>query len=321
MKRYSLTTKANSRRIFRNKHVLGFIVFCIAVLIVLFVAPAVIRTVASVAIVPFVSTHHWLVESSAAFPTYIRSRSELLEEERVLRRALADHAAAALTAERLERENTTLRSLLGATSTDRIAAGVIGRPTALPYDVLLIDRGTEDGIRDHTPVFAGGDQAIGFVSHAFAHSSIVTLVTTPDLTSTVYIYGPNIYTTAVGRGSGSLQVAVPQGIPLSEGDIVVMPSLYGGVYGAISVVDSEPSRPEQYGYVSIDAPLASIAYVSVGTEPITSITFEEAKEIVDLVRDDMLTVPVPQGILVDTEFSTTTATTTATSSLETEALP
>ena len=276
--------------------------------------PAVIRSVASVAIIPAVSVHHWLVESTAAFPTYFRSRSELLAEERDLRRALADHAAAALTADRLLRENGTLRSLLGASSTERIAAGVIGRPTALPYDVLLIDRGTEDGIRDNAPVFAGGDQAIGFVAHAFARSSVVTLATTPGLSMTVYIYGPNIYTTAEGLGSGSLRVAVPQGIALNEGDLVVVPSLYGGVYGAISVVDSEPSRPEQYGYVSIDEPLASIAYVSVGTEPLASITFEEAKEIVDLVRADMLTIPVPQGVLVDTEQGTTTATSTATSS-------
>ena len=308
MKRYSSTTKANSRRIWRNKHFLGFVAVCASVLVMLFFAPVVFRSAASVAMLPAVSVHNWLVESTGALPSYLRSRSELVQHERELRRELADHAAAALTAAGLAHENEALRALIGATSSQRIAAGVIGRPTALPYDVLLIDRGTEDGIQENAPVYAGGDHAIGFVAHVFSGSAVVALVTTPGLTSTVYIYGPNIYTTATGLGSGSLRVSVPQGIELSEGDPVVVPSLNGGVYGTISVVDSEPRRPEQYGYVSMEEPLASISHVSVGTSPLPSISFEEAKEIIETVRVDMLTVPVPHGVLVDVNTGTSTAT-------------
>lgn len=286
------------------------IAFCAVVVLLLFLVPRAVSSVAALVITPVVQIEHWIAESSSALPSYIRSRNELLATEQDLQRKLADHAGAALSATLLAKENDALRELLSATTTSRIAAGVIGRPTQLPYDVFVIDRGTDDGVRLHAPVYAGKDQVIGFIAHAYAHTAVVTLVTTPGFESTVYIYGPNIYTTAVGRGSGSLRVSVPQGITLTEGDLVVIPSLGRGVYGRISVIDSVPSRPEQYGYVSIEEPLAGIQFVSVGAEPLTTISFEEAKEIVERVRTDVLSVPVPGDVLVDVESGTSTATST-----------
>lgn len=279
-------------------------------------APRIFGYVGSFVLLPVIHAESWLMESGAAFPTYIRDRSALLATQSELRQQLALHAGAHLTVARLSRENEELRKLLNATTTSRTAAGVIGRPTALPYDVFLIDKGSQDGVQENAPVYVGGDQVIGFVAEVYTDTSVVTLVTTPGFESTVYIYGPNIYTTAVGMGSGSLRVSVPQGITLTNGDLVVIPSLDAGVYGAISVVDSVPSRPEQYGYVSIEDPLQSIRYVSVGDSPLASITFDEARSIVETVRTEVLTVPVPSGVLIDVESgATTTATTTATTSI------
>lgn len=285
----------------------------VAILGVLVFMPRTLGFVSSVALAPIVQVQTWIAHSSAALPTYLRDRGELRAEKQDLRMQLAEHAGAALSARRLAEENERLRGLLGATSTDRIAAAVVGRPPALPYDVFLIDKGTRDGITENAPVYIGTDQVIGFVGAVYRDRSVVTLATTPDFTATAYIYGPDIYTTATGRGSGSLRVSVPQGITLSEGDLVVLPALHAGIYGSISVVDSEPSRPEQYGYVSIEEPLASLQYVSVGSEPLADMSYAEAEEVVTSVRADLLEVPVPQKELIDMETATGTATSSATS--------
>lgn len=312
MKKFSSTTRANSRRIFHNRHFTRSAVLAVVLLVVLLLAPRILAVAASFVMAPVVRFEMWLTESSGTIPSYFRDRNALLAEQASLRRQLAEHAAADLTATRLTQENESLRALLSASSTDHIAAGVIGRPTALPYDVLLIDRGARDGVEERAPVYIGNDRVIGFVAHAYANSSIVVLATTPGFESTVYVYGPNIYTTAVGMGSGSLRISVPQGIALTEGDAVVIPSLHAGIYGTISVIDSVPSRPEQYGYVSIAEPLASIRYVRVGSEPIATITFDEAKAFVEQVRTDLLSLEVPNGVLVDvtTDLATSTATST-----------
>lgn len=184
-------------------------------------------------------------------------------------------------------------------NSDDILAGVIGRPTALPYDALMIDQGVSDGIKEGAPVYAAGNVGIGFITAVYEHSSLVALISTPDYVSTVYVYGPNIYTTAVGQGGGVTRIHVPQGLTLSVDDPVVMPSLARGIYGSIKAVDSVPERPEQYGYMTSDIPLSSIRFVTVGNEPLHVIDFETAREVVEQVRRDFLMVNVPPEELID----------------------
>ncbi len=212
--------------------------------------------------------------------------------------------------DRLREENNQLRTLMGDQDEQRIVAGVIGRPTNLPYDVLMIDRGEKDGIVKDAPVFVGKDQAIGFVISVYEKSAVIALVSTPGWRSTVYIYGPNIYTTAIGQGGGVTRVHTPQGIKLTEGDLVVVPSLNAGVYGRISAIDSVPSRAEQYGYVNMDTPLNSLRFVSVGTRPVSTVDFDTAKAIVEQTANTLLQINVPEGVLIEAGNSTSTATST-----------
>ncbi|MCA9366015.1 rod shape-determining protein MreC [Candidatus Kaiserbacteria bacterium] len=270
---------------------------------------------------PVVRFESWLSESSATVPSYFRDRNELLGDIEDLQRELESDRASKGSVQLLQSENADLRALLGTTDEERIAAGVIGRPTALPYDVLVIDQGSKQGVTENAPVYSGSNTVIGFVAAVYSDTSVVTLVTTPGFTSTVYIYGPDIYTTAEGLGGGMLRVRVPQGILLSEGDLVILPSLGSGIYGTVSVVESIATEPEQYGYVSTETPISSLRFVSVGIQPLASLSFEEAKEVVDNVRRDLLTVPVPSGVLIDTEnLATSTATSSSATSSNDSAL-
>lgn len=212
----------------------------------------------------------------------------------------------------LREENEELRHILGSEEEGRLAAGVIGRPTNLPYDVLVIDKGSDDGVVKDAPVYAGEKLVIGIVAAVYDKSSVVALTTTPGWRSTVYIYGPNIYTTAVGQGGGVARVHVPQGIELEVGNSVVVPSLSGGIYGSIFTVDSVPSRPEQYGYVATEVPINALRVVAIGLRPLNPVDFETARQVIQDARAELLEVPVPEGVLIEAESATSTATTTET---------
>src|SRR5690606_12103526 len=152
-------------------------------------------------------------------------------------------------------------------------------------------------------------------------SALVALLSTPGFTSTAYILGPNIYTTAIGIGGGVTRIHVPQGIELKTGDLVVLPSLSQGIYGRISAVDSVPERPEQYGYMTTDVPINSLRLVSVGTTPLQNMSFEEARSAGEEAKREFLMVNVPEGGLVDVESGPATAISTnevATTTEETE---
>lgn len=307
-----MTTKANSRRTSRTRRLRLVVVIGLVFVLLAVVLPRAVSLVASLVITPVVMTEDWLLHSRDTVPMYLRDRNELIAAQRELERELAARDGSEYAINQLLVENEELRALLGTASTSRIGAGVIGRPTELPYDTILIDRGSRDGVIENAPVFAGAEQAIGFIGGVYPHTAVVVLATTPGISSTVYIYGPNIYTVAEGMGGGIIRVHVPQGIALEPGNLVVMPTFVSGVYGEIVSVESVPTRPEQYGYAALSTPVAHLRFVSVGTEALEPLDFASAREVVEAVREDMLSVPVPAGVLIDST-GTSTATTTASS--------
>lgn len=309
MKKFSSITRVNSRRISQTRRRIHIALAALVCILALLVLPAFVRTAASIIVSPVVVTKQWFSQSASSFPQYLRNRKELIDEIALLRSDLAATGGERHTIQTLTQENDELRNLLGYEGESRILAGVIGRPGNLPYDSLMIDQGTRDGVLEGAPVYIGEGTVIGIVKSASPQTALVELITSPGFEATVFISGPDIYTNAVGMGGGQLRVGVPQGIPLAEGDMVVLPSITSGIYGEISVVQSEPTQPEQYGFVSPGTPLSGIRFVSVGTIPMQSISFEAAQEILAQMKTELFTIPVPEDILIDTQSTTTIATT------------
>lgn len=310
MKKFSSTMKASSRRTLRNKRVFKIIIATVILVIAIFLIPKLLGKVAALVLSPIAGVERWIYESTGTIPSFFRERNALLADVIKRDKQLAGQSGATLTIRRLEIENEILRGLLGSSSTERIAAGVVVRPPSTPFDRLILDQGSNNGVIEGAPVFTGRDQVIGYVEKVFSGSSVVTLVTSPGIESTVFIIGPNIYTTAVGQGGGVLQVGVPQGIPLALGNLVVIPSFDAGVYGSIVSIDSIETRPEQYGFVTSDVSIQSLRWVSIGRTSLSEKSFTEAKAIIDRVRSDLLTVPVPEGVLVEISTATSSPTTT-----------
>lgn len=307
MKKSSLITKASSRRTSRNKVFARIVVGGLVVSLLVIFVPKLVTSIAHVFLTPIHVTESWLLNSKDSLPYFFRDRKELVSEIRQLKSKPPETVEDKLIINRLQKENSELRTLLNDDTEERIVAGVIGRPNVVPYDVLVIDKGEVDGIMVGAPVFVGSDAVIGVVESVASHSSVVELVTSPAFEATVFIYGPDIYTTAVGVGGGVLRVGVPQGIVLSEGDVVVLPSVESGVFGGIVAVESLSTQPEQYGFVTPNIPINSLRLVAVGSRPLSPTTFAEAQSMVDRTYESLFTVPVPEDILIDL-----TATSTAT---------
>ena len=171
---------------------------------------------------------------------------------------------------------------------------------------MQIDQGREAGIKEGAAVFIGEDQFIGIITQVARNYAFVEMLTSPGFEATAFISGPDVVATIEGYGGGVARVRVPQGIALTVGDLVHVLSIYPGVFGRISYIETTPSQPEQYGYISPELPLRSIHYVAVDTEPIEAISTEDAYRNVDSILKEKLTI---DGI------STINATSTATSSM------
>ncbi len=314
MKNYLSTKRGNSRQPSLPKGVRYTILGLVVALVLLLVVPKLVLGVVSVVVYPFEAMRVWVLESSDSLPSYLRERHVLIQEMEALEQRVAIAEGTENSLAKLQVENEQFRLLCDAVPEERVIARVVGRPPELPYDIMMLDRGSTHGVLEQAPVFVGSDQVIGYVSRVYAETSLVTLVTTAGFESMAYIIGPNIYTYAEGMGGGMMRVQVPQGIPLSTGDTVMLPAIDSGVYGHIAEVVSSPTQPEQFGYVPLATNVQSMQYVSIGRSPIISHSYEEAEALIDSVRSELFAVDLPPGVLVTPDTATTSATSTASTS-------
>ena len=261
---------------------------------------------------PLYSVRQYIETSSATIPSYIRERALLHDRIQSLEKEIETQKGTSVTLEYLERENNELKNLLNASSSSHIVAGVIARPPYSPYDTFVIDQGSDDGIVKNAPVFYGNNLALGFVESVFPKYALVTLFSDPYVETTVYVFGPNIFTKAYGDGGGVIRLSVPQGVSVQKGDLVALPSLERGPLGVIHSVVSNPTEPEQRAYVSYEMPLSSIRLVSVGMEPVVETTIEDALLSVDRARSELFSVPIPEDYNATSTSGTSTVHDTST---------
>lgn len=280
-----------------------FIAVCL--LIVGILLPAALTLLGRVVLYPVHAVHAWYQESTGRLPMFLKSQDELISRIADLENKLAVAQGTSLTQQRLYEENMWLRDLLGVKGDARIAAAVIARPTELPYDLMQIDRGELHGVKVGAPVYIGIDNVIGTVVYVAPTYAFVELFTSPGFSATAFISGANVMATLEGYGSGVARVSVPQGIPLSVGNLVHVPSINPGVFGRIEFVENRPSQPEQYGYVALSKPIAGINYVAVGSEPISTASPQLVEERVRTIIEDSLKVDTHGFSIGSTTASTT----------------
>ena len=304
MKNYLLKTKENfhpKRRFFYRYKILIYIG---VVLLVGIFGRTMLGGMVTFVAHPIFVVGHYIETSSATIPVYLRERTTLLNQIQTLQQEIESQRGIATTVDVIAEENKELRNLLGATSSPSILAGIIARPPYSPYDMVLIDKGARDGVLSGTPVYYGSNMALGYVRVVYEQYSLVTLFSSPNVESTVYVFGPNIFATAYGEGGGTVRMSIPQGIVVKEGDTVILPSLAGGVLGTVSVVQSIPTEPEQNAYITLEIPLQSIRLVRVGTHVINPISFDDALLIVQEVERTLFTFHVPDHYTTDTASTT-----------------
>lgn len=258
---------------------------------------------------PVHAVHTWIQTSDSRLPLYLRDRNELITRIASLEQEVAIASGTDLTQQRLHEENQWLRQLLGADTDSRVAAAVIARPGQLPYDYLQIDKGYSDGIQAGAPVYVGRDNVIGIVTSTTEKYSFVELFTTPSFSATAFISGANVMATIDGYGGGVARVRVPQGVPLKIGDLVHLPSLDPGVFGRIAYLENEPSQPEQFGYIALSQPIASIHYVSVGKETISVSAPNQIEERVQAIITETMNINTAQLNLASTTIIATSSAT------------
>ena len=161
------------------------------------------------------------------------------------------------------KENLDLKNRLGRdAAVQTVLAGVVMRPPAVPYDTLIIDAGTAQGVDAGDFVSAGGTALIGTVLQTYATTARVELFSAPGETYQAMLNG-NTPVTIAGQGAGSLIAQVPAGTVVAVGDTVVFPGVAGGISGIVSTVVAREDTSFITLYLHLPVDPLELHYVEV----------------------------------------------------------
>lgn len=178
-----------------------------------------------------------------AFWGELRLRRSLVHENEALQEEVARMQAQMLDRNLLEERVVELEGKLGRVgSDDRVMARVLAGPGRSPYDTLVIDAGTKQGIQVFDRVVYAGAGVIGVVVETYPTSAKVNLLSSPGKETAVVIGSQSIPSTARGRGMGNFEAKVPQGSIVAVGDNVFIPG-ENMILGIVGSIEEKPAEP------------------------------------------------------------------------------
>jgi len=166
----------------------------------------------------------------------------------------------------VETENQQLRNLTGireARPEDSfIAAGVFARDQSNARQLVAINRGSSDGVREGMVVLTKQGTLVGSVTEVLDGASWVTLITDPSSAVSALIQESHVQGLLAGEPDGTLTMEfVQETADVTEGDTVITSNLGGGypdgeVIGR--VVEVERTAQELFQSVHVQ-PLADLS--------------------------------------------------------------
>ncbi len=198
------------------------------------------------------------------------------EQNKMLRNEVDQLRAQNLQASEFAAENERLRALLGykqsATQFDLVAARVIGRESATWSSMIVIDRGTTDGVQDNMAVVTEKG-LVGHVTDAGVNSSKVQLIMDPRSSVGTLVQRPESRVTGIvegdmGNPTMPRMVNIPKTADVVEGDVIVT-SGFGGVYpkgivvGTVASLENETGGLLKYGVIETAVDFQKLEDVAV----------------------------------------------------------
>lgn len=189
---------------------------------------------------------------------FFRSRNDVIAENDALRAEHDLDQQKLLDYEVLKSEHAKILQDYGRDGTqNKILATVLVRPPQTPYDTLIIDIGSNNGIVSDDVVYTTGGIILGTVSEVSARTSNVTLFSRTNLMTPAIFERTNLAVTVRGIGGGTFEAQVPQEADIVKDDIVILPKLEPSPLGAVELVES--SVKSAFKRVLIQTPI-NISY-------------------------------------------------------------
>ncbi len=194
---------------------------------------------------------------------YFSSKKTLSKENEDLKLKLSENEARLANHDSILSENEQLKEILGRRSEQPklILAVVLDMPKQNPYGTMIIDVGTNNGVKNGDMVYAFGNVPIGLVDIAYENSSRAVLFSAGGQITKVSVNG--IFFDLVGRGGGNFEMILPRGILLEKGEQAILPGLVPHAVAVVETIISDPRDSFQKALLTSPVNIDELKFVQV----------------------------------------------------------
>lgn len=257
---YQLKT---SRKNFFDKTPIKVLVF-IFLLFFLFYFSKPIKSFVSVVFFPFIKSGNFIYTNISKIPKFFYEKNSLIKENKDLYSKIENLYQNIYDYETLKYENEKLRQSLKLKPTGNFSSSfVLAKPPQIPLDSLLLDKGSEDGVREGDLIFSSEKILIGKIARISRKNSIVSLNSMAGLTSFGFVARTNEPVEIKGSGGGGIESIVPSDFDIQIGDRIIMQSYSNYLLGIVRSIEDNSVSGFKNILISLPTNIAKIDIVFI----------------------------------------------------------
>ncbi len=218
----------------------------IVILVSIFISGAVIFSFLGTPVIlvvsPFWKAENVLIRSLREGIALFDSKKSLVEENIALKERLSSLETEILFLSIGRVQEDTLLELLGRKEkSGTVVAAVLTRPPQTPYDVIVIDAGSNESLSVGSEVSLPEGPILGVISEIFPKSAKVKLFSAGGEETNAVLERNNVPVTLVGTGGGNFKLTLPRDVAIERGDRVLSPDITSRHLATIGEISVRPT--------------------------------------------------------------------------------
>jgi len=204
-------------------------------------------------------------EKFNGFGSYFVSKNYLYLQNQKLQAQVKENDARNANYDSVVAENISLKEVLGRKTekVNMVLAAILSKPNQSIYDILIIDAGANQKVKEGEVVYALGNVPIGRIGLVYENSSKVILFSNGGEKTQAVISGKDVFLELVGRGGGDFEMILPRDLVLQKGDQVVITGINPYVLAIVQTIISDPRDPFNKALLTSPVNIQELKFVEV----------------------------------------------------------
>ena len=195
---------------------------------------------------PLFKFSRFAVEKKDGLFFLFKNKQSLDEELNFLKEKNIELENETILLESARKENEDLKILLSRPDKKNYILGsIISRPPQSPYDMIVVDAGSDNGVKQGMKAVAYGSVLIGYVAEVSPSVSKIKLVSYPGEETNLFMENAKVSAIGLGLGGGNIEVKIPSSVKVISGDKINTEGTLHYLLGTADKIEADTLNPFQ----------------------------------------------------------------------------